>query len=188
MAFIHVDDLKELALRKIGRNVLNFQKIEGMLKQFVGASNFQSPVSKVSETLVQRKMSIENKTMGVLAKEYFKSFDRSVEDIHKYPEGRDEPWVSLSFKIDNEDSSLAQQKAAFSFLVSERNRLIHHMLMGFDAASDPSCRALIIELDKQDEMIQREHRNLYTLLKVFDEASAVLVSELTQEQAKKIKR
>jgi hypothetical protein len=43
--------LKEIALRKIGRNVVNFQKIEGMLKLLLSQSNFKSPISKITETL-----------------------------------------------------------------------------------------------------------------------------------------
>ena len=75
-------ELKELALRNIGRNVVNFQKIEGMLKLLLSQSNFQSPISKFSETLEERKKIIEKKSLGTLAKEHFKSFGKSMEHIH----------------------------------------------------------------------------------------------------------
>ena len=81
-----------------------------------------------------------------------------MEHIHEFPENRDEPWISLSLKVENEDGHLTEQKAAFSFLVSERNRLIHKMLVKFDPDSAESCKTLILELDKQNEMIQMAYK------------------------------
>jgi hypothetical protein len=176
-----MSELKEMALRKIGRNIVNFQKIEGMLKLLVSHSNFKSPVSKIAETLEERKKNFKKQSFGNLTKEYFKSFAKSVEHAHEVPEDWNESWISLSFKIENEDGSLPQQKAAFSLLVSERNKLIHQMLIGFDPDSTESCNALILDLDKQNEMIQREYTNLQTLLKTFYEARKELLKEYIQE-------
>jgi len=173
-------ELKEIALRKIGRNVVNFQKIEAMLKYFVGQSNFKGPINKIAEILEDRKKYVQKQSLGNLTKDYFKSFSSSMDDIHKYPDDRNEAWVSLSIQIENEDGTLPQQKAAFNFLVSERNRLIHKMLAGFDAESTDSCNALIMELDKQDEMIQREYINLQHLLKAFHEAKKELLKEFAK--------
>lgn len=176
-----MSELKELALRNIGRNVVNFQKIEGMLKLLLSHSNFQSPISKFPETLEERKKSFEKQSFGKLTKEYFKSFGKSMEHIHEYPEIREEPWVSFTFKIENEDGYLPEQKAAFSFLVSERNRLIHQMLGKFDPDSAESCKTLISDLDKQNEMIQREYKNLQVMLKAFFEARKELFKEFIPE-------
>lgn len=172
-----MDDQKEIALRKIGRNVVNFQKIEAMLKVFVSQTNYAGPITEIAELLERRKQSVQKQSLGNLSKDYFKSFSSSMEHIHKYPEDRSEAWVSLSFHIENEDGTLPQQKAAFNFLVSERNRLIHQMLAVFDPESKDSCNALIMELDKQDEMIQREYRNLQYLLRALHEAKKELLKE-----------
>ena len=103
-----------------------------------------------------------------------------MEHIHKYPDDRNEAWASFSIQIENEDGTLPQQKAAFNFLVSERNRLIHQMLAGFDAESTDSCNDLIMELDKQDEMIQREYINLQHQLKALHEGIKVLFKEFAE--------
>ncbi len=54
------------------------------------------------------------------------------------------------------------------------------MLADFDAESMDSCKALIIELDKQDEMIQREYTNLQRLLNAFHEAKKGLLEEFSK--------
>lgn len=176
-----MSELKELALRNIGRNVVNFQKIEGMLKMLLSHSNFRSPVSKVQETIESRQKEFERQSLGNLTKEYFKSFGKSMEHVHAVPEVRDEPWISLSFTIDNEEGHLPLQKAAISFLVSERNRLIHQMLVRFNPESEESCRALIHELDEQNEMVKREYSNLQATLKAVYEARNELLMRFVPE-------
>jgi hypothetical protein len=171
---------KKKALQKIGRNVVNLSKIEGMLKLILISSNYQSPISKISETLEARKKRFKTKTLGQLAREYFKVFDNDMEHIHQYPEDRKEKYASLSFSIESEDGTLPEQKRAFKFLVSERNRLIHHMLIEFNHESKQSCLKLINELDEQNEMIQREYKNLQTLIGTINQAIKQLVKNPNQ--------
>ena len=176
-----MSELHDLVLRKIGRNVLNFQKIEGMLKFLVIHSNFKSPVSKIAETLKERKKNFEKQSLGSMAREYFKSFSTNMDHIHEYPEDRDEPWCSFSFTINSEDGDLSQEKAAFSFLISERNRLIHQMLTGYNPDSIESCNALILELDKQHELIDTHYKSVRASLKNLFEANKKLLEEYIQE-------
>ena len=159
-----MSSLKEKALQKIGRNVVNLSKIEGMLKLILINSNYQYPINKISETLEARKKSFKTKTLGQLIKEYFKIFDNDMEHMHQYPEDRDEAWGSMSLSIENEEGTLPDQKRSIEFLVSERNRLVHYMLVKFNPESKQDCIELINELDEQNEMIQREYKNIQTLM------------------------
>jgi hypothetical protein len=170
-----MSELKETVLRSIGRNVVNLQKIEGMLKYLLSNADFQSPISKVLETLEANKKKFEKRTLGQLIEELTKSYNTSKEHIHAYPEDKKEAWISFSFDIETEEGCLPDQLAEYALLVSERNRLIHHMLIDFNQNDEKSCQALILELDEQNEMIQREYKNLLRLLKSFDEARKQLV-------------
>jgi hypothetical protein len=151
---------KDKVLQKIGRNVVNLQRIEGMLKSILINNNFQCPINKFAETLEKRKKDFSQKTLGQLTNEYIKTFDANMEYLHEYPEDRDEAWVSFSFSLENEEGKLPEQEKALKFLVTERNRLIHHMLLEFNPESKDSCDLLISELDNQNEMIQREYKNI----------------------------
>jgi hypothetical protein len=168
-----MNDLRNIALQKIGRNVVNFQKIEGMLKFIISRNNFKAPISKIAEILEERKKSINKKSLGTLTSEYFKSFHHGkIND--DAPIIDNEAWISLTVKYESENVSLPQEKAAFSFLVSERNRLIHQMLVTFNPESKESCAALIKELDEQNVMIQKEYKNIQNLLIALEEAKKEL--------------
>lgn len=170
--------LKEEALRKIGRNVVNFQKIEAMLKQLIVDSNLKGPVREIKARLEDKKNSIDRHSMGTLTREYFKMFSAKASDFHDYPEDREEPWMSFSVSIENEEGTIPQQRRAFSFMVSERNRLIHQMLANFDPDSIDSCQKLIIDLDKQNLIIRREYTNIQSLGKALSEAKKQLFSDM----------
>ena len=55
------------------------------------------------------------------------------------------------------------------------------MLVKFDPDSVESCKTLILELDKQNGMIQREYKNLQVMLKSFYEARKKLFKESISE-------
>ena len=107
-----MSELKELALRNIGRNIVNFQKIEGMLKLLLSHSNFSSPLLKLQETVESRKKKFKKQSLGTLANEYFKSFGKDMDHNHEITENTNETWISLSFAIGFEESQLSQQKVA----------------------------------------------------------------------------
>lgn len=66
------DKLKEEALRKIGRNVVNSQKIEAMLKRLIVEGNFKGPVREIKAQLEDKKNSTDRHSMGTLTRDYFK--------------------------------------------------------------------------------------------------------------------
>jgi hypothetical protein len=179
---------RELALQKIGRNVVYFQKFEGMLKLLLGSTNFKSPISNVRETLERKQDELERQSLGILSREYFKTFGKSMEHFHAVPENRVEPWLSFSFTLENEDGTLPEQKAAISFLVLERNRLIHQMLVIFDPESEENCRALIQDLDNQYEMLMREYGNLQEMLKAIYEGQQKLLLNIAKNSGNEVER
>jgi len=172
------DKLKDEVFRKIGRNVVNFQKIEAMLKQLIVDSSFKGPIRKYKSHIEDKKNYIDRNSMGTLTREYFKILSSKPDDFHDYPEEREEAWMSVSVSIENNDGSLPKHKNGFSIMVSERNRLIHQMLANFDPNSTDSCQKLIVELDKQNEIISREYTNIQSLGKGLYEAKKQLFSDM----------
>lgn len=159
-----MSEIRELAFRNIGRNVVHFQKMEGVLKTLLQYSNFSCPVIKMQETLDSRKKSFEKQSMGNLAKELYRLTGNRNENAQVVPEEIDEVWISMSFGIEGEQVFSKQQKAAISFLVSERNKLIHQLLPNFDLESEESCKELIVKLDEKNELIKSQYKNLHSLL------------------------
>lgn len=161
-------NIADEALRKIGRNVVNFQKIEGMLKLIISRHDIKGPTNEIESLVKDKESSVEYESLGKLAKEYFGS-------VYSDPENLDEDTTienthfQIRFRIMAEDGSLPLQKTDFEHMVSERNRLIHQMLVRFNPKSRDSCQELINELDKQFETIKRHYTNLRNILLAFGE-------------------
>jgi len=169
-------EIKDEALRKIGRNVVNFQKIEGMLKLIISRHNLKGPINDFESLITEKRNSVEYDSLGKLAKEYFNSIYSDSENEKKYTPV-EKSHFEISLKITAEDGSLPIQKKEFQSMVAERNRLIHQMLVSFNPCSTESCQALITELDKQNETIKRHYTNLQNLILAFQEGINQLAKE-----------
>lgn len=168
------------ALRKIGRNLVNLSKLEGMLKLFMSRINFQSPISQLAVTLEQQKKKYQSMTLGQISKEYFKTFNFNPDEIHQKSKDVKGTWISFSF--DTKTDEVREIKAAFDHLVFERNRLVHGMLIEFSPDSQESCNELITELDKQNEIIQVEYKQIQDKLYLLHEG----IKQFIQKQYKEI--
>jgi hypothetical protein len=161
-----VDAARNLALRKIGRNVVNFQKMEVMLKFIVTFANFSVPMSQIVEHLQAASMSVRNAPMGVLVDKASKAI-RS--DHKSAPQDATEVWISFSLKLDDGVLQPREWRRMIGEVVKERNALIHQMLASFDPSSLDSCNALSGLLDVQRERILPAYQHLESLVKAIRE-------------------
>jgi hypothetical protein len=168
--------LSEEALLKVGKNVLNLQKLEGMLKTLVTLSRVGGGPGDLLKGHKERKEEISVKTLGSLVGEYIDTV--YMESPETDGDLSDDAYMSITFRMEADDASIEATREAFSKLVEERNRLIHHRLLDFDIWSEESCRLLIAELDEQHQKIAPLYRNiqgqLNTLIEVQRSAVATL--------------
>jgi len=163
-----IASLRDDALRKIGRNVVNFQKVEYCLKALVAFSNIQGhPIDLQSRQPIDGARS-RRMPMGDLAQ----SFHRNVygdDQKSDAPKDLSAPWLSTFFKLETDPKTVKAHKQTLSMLVYERNKLIHRDLASFDHNSAEHCRRLIIVLDDQNIRILNELEQLKSILAVFKE-------------------
>lgn len=171
-----MSDLSDSVLRKIGRNVYNLQKIEGMLKFFLSRVNFQGPISQLAKTLESKRKRYEKMTLGQVVNEYLETYNLDVEPIHQHPENIEKGWLSFSFDTEINAGHLPELQKDIKFMVTERNRLIHEMLIAFNPDSIESCEALIIDLDKQNEKTMVEFKGIQDKLQLIDDGFKLFVS------------
>lgn len=160
--------LRNEALRKIGRNVVNFQKIEACLKFLITISNVQGTSKDLTARHTKKAASIRKKSMGDLAGKFHKNLYRDGIKSEK-PEDLVDIWISSSIKVEADAKTIKEQKRALSNLVTERNSLIHKDLAGFDHNSAESCRHLISILDPQNKRILQQLDELKWLIDAFKE-------------------
>ena len=84
--------------------------------------------------------------------------------------------------MENGENLIPGLRKTHRFIVSERNRLIHKMLINFDATSDDSCKRLLSDLDVQAERLRPEYDNLLGLLENFYEGKKELAKAMLSEE------
>ena len=172
------DDLRNEALRKIGRNIVNLQKMERALKLLVVQSDVKGYVSELEGIYQSRFADVERHSMGRLADNAIDILYSAADFNADVPDDSKEAWVAFGFRIEGGKDRKKAIKKALSLVVNERNRLVHKMLGEFDSASVESCRALIDILDQQDERINPHFERIMGWLRSLHEGRMILLEVL----------
>lgn len=147
-------------LRKIGRNVLLFQRMELMLKFLIPRASLSGNKSSLKENLDQASAVVSKQTVGNLLKPFLDSVYGENVPLEDMP-GEVQIAFSLRIKASEEERICHQQ--ALEHLVEQRNDLIHHRLAHLKQDSTESCIALGKELDEQFELLRPEYERLRSL-------------------------
>lgn len=162
---------REQALQKIGRNLVNFQRMEGMLKFILTVTGTSGPPSETANILRARERATRTAPMGALVEQLARSLLTTPPPAP--PEAR-EAWLSHSISFEGGATEARDWRRQMRAVVRERNRLVHHMLAGFDPGSLESCTALIVELDAQRERVRGSHEELIAMVDLIRKAFADL--------------
>jgi hypothetical protein len=135
------------ALRKLGRNIVNFSKIEAALKYLLTVGKFEGAVGAISEQLNKNYDKNRKKTLGKLVEEFHKYVLAEGHQVE--PSSHSE--FSISFQVTYDDPNfLKSQKRALLKIVAERNKLIHQDLALLDTSCIEDYYKLISLLDEQN--------------------------------------
>ena len=178
---IDIESIRAEALRKLGRNVVNFQKVETCLKYLFMVSNIQGTPTNLADRQRKKATKVRKASLGTLAKAFHRNAfgDESKSEV---PWDLSEFWISFSMKIDADADAVKHRKRALSSLVSERNKLIHQDLVHFDHNSPQSCRDLIHILDAQNARILQQLSELKLLIDAFKASSSSLQSLIESDE------
>jgi hypothetical protein len=161
-----IETVRSEALRKVGRNVVNFQKVEACLKFLVTICSTAGTQTTLLDNIREEAAGVHRESLGNLVTSLNRRvFDGKDEPV--VPEDLSDLWASISLRVDGDEDSNSQRKRALRALVTERNSLIHRDLVRFDYDSAPSCRELIELLDAQNPRILEQLSALRTLIDSF---------------------
>lgn len=149
--------LNDEALQKIGRNVLLFQKIEGLLKFLATNQRVEGPVAGISEHQRKRSEKIQIQSMGQLVGTFTDDILADAGEISTEAEKINQPWMSLRFQLNDESGSNESLKTELGRMVKARNDLVHHFLPRWQPDSQEHLIAAITSLDQ-------DHENAFQLL------------------------
>lgn len=178
MVVSQADDLRNEALRKIGRNIVNLQKMERALKLLIVLSDLNGNMSELKGVYQKRLKDVDRHTMGLLVDKLIDILYSAADADADAPDDLKEAWVAFKFRIEGGAAQKKATKKALALVVKERNRLVHKMLGEFDSASVESCRALIDLLDQQQERIDPHFERVMGWLRSLHEGQMIILEAL----------
>ncbi|MFO1417113.1 MAG: hypothetical protein U1E83_00445 [Methylotetracoccus sp.] len=181
------DDFKayrDAALQRIGRNVVNFQKLESLLKQLIPALDLAGTFRHDEFQPVSGSKRLTTSTLGALTTQYVETVFGQDREVLKptLPGGVS---FGYSFRIEADSVDVDAIKAALVGLVQERNRLIHSDLHTIDFGSIDDCTQLSAQLDEQNERIREQFYYLSTLGRALAESLAELKALFESDEIQK---
>jgi len=174
--------IRDEIFRKIGRNLLNFQKIELMLKHLVANGRISGYMSEIEENHERRKKSVHKQMMGNLVGQFFETTFSELDDSPQSTNELKEPYLSFSFNVNADADFYEHKKQALKLLTDDRNDLIHHLLQRFNTDSIESCMEIEQYLDQQRERLIPEYDFLMSLINNFENAKKIHTDFLNSEE------
>lgn len=176
--------------RAIGRNLLNFQRVELLLKHLLGGSAVRGEISDLPAALEKRRTKISSQMLGLLAGRLFEEllFSHSAPPPEILPDRKrslsgKEAAFATTFTIGDEHH--AEWKGRLEKLIKDRNRLVHGFLLDFppDSLDTPDgCQKALAALDAQQERIRHELDELKWLFENLHDFHAKLHEEMKDPQ------
>jgi tellurite resistance protein len=143
-------------LRKIGRNLINYQLVERLWKMHLGIVDIKTELSPEPTTNKQSKKCRDNIPMGWLAVNHRKSLFTPIQDTET-EDSLSQITIKTSFRIEDGDGVLNKnRREELSRLLKERNFLVHSLSEVFDSKSEESCLNISAKLDEENIKILKE--------------------------------
>ena len=180
------DDLVEKArnsvFQKIGRNVCNLQKVEGLMKFLVVShSGAYGTVNEMKARMRKLEESLTKKSMGMVAKVMFECVFGEPENIEA-PVNLKGSRLSVKHSIEMDKETVEILEQALLCVIEERNNLIHHSVAKNDLKTIVGCRKFADELEVQNERIKSMHLTLNGFAKSTIEARKTLAAFMETEE------
>jgi hypothetical protein len=158
------EKVRNATFQRIGRNVVNLQRMERLLKFLLVFGDICAPKSQLKAHIKARKKRFSKCTLGELIKIAPQAIFASETRRSTVPTDIKEPWVSFFFEVEAGKEAIQEWHKQISFVVKERNRLIHGLLGPYHPQSIKSCRALDAKLEKQSAQIEIAYKSVASMV------------------------
>lgn len=141
------------ALYNVGRNVVNFQRLEQILKLLAQGAPLSAPLSTLPSVLETRKAKSERLTFGGAVKKWIETTCPTTKP-QQGPPPDDQIIVSFGFELPWSQEYSDQLSVELESLAQERNSLIHLDFAQLNFEDESECTELSIRLNAQNERIK----------------------------------
>lgn len=170
-------------LRKIGRNMLLFQQLEGLLKFTLSGNQLSGSSSQLEQKKAKHVASTQKQTLGTLVGKYVEEIlgpetDDEGPDLDKITE----PHFSYKFRLNHNEAFYEEIKTSLAKLVDDRNELVHHLLPQLDINSATSCEEIGRKLDVQAEKIRHAVKHMQSIAKAMQKSKKEIAMVLRSQE------
>lgn len=166
-----LDRLRDEMLRKVGRNLLNFQKVEGLLKLLVPTISVEAEPAKWDATLNRQVKQARKLSLGKLARKFADmpdvSEDESGDEAEEVPGGQANGWVTVGHRISMSAEDAEALRVDLDWMVKQRNALVHHFLARCQPESGERLEQACAWLDEQREKLRPIHDRMVEYVRTF---------------------
>lgn len=180
-----LEELVDEVERKIGKNVLLFQRLEAILKFLLAYGSVSGYVSDLKAAHEKQVVSVDKQTLGQLVRQFNTSVLSVPEEIAKEPKELKELWFSFNFNVKSDDSLSTTWEESLELVVDERNELIHHLLPKFDLSSAHGACTAIDYLDQQRAKVLPAYEKLKQIAITLQELQRDLAEYYDSDDFKK---
>lgn len=168
--------------RKVGRNILLYQKIELVLKYFISKNNISGKVNELS-SIFQKRMKINSKkTLGGLTTPFVNDFYRNDVDDN---ENFDDIHPSLSLKMSIGCDNVEEIENNLRDIVSARNFIVHNLLEKYEYETAEQCSEIEVYLDFEYDKSKLFLNELWNIYEFFIESAKSMQSEYVIKRIQK---
>lgn len=143
---------KDVALRAVGRTVVNFQRLEHNLKIAARLGPLEGVLAKIQRDFERRTEKASLFTLGQAIEAWLNAINGGDAHTNPTPDLFD-PTIRLTFSLQGDSEFHRAHGDALKELLEVRNRLIHGGLVNFDWESRDACERLVAELTEVNEAI-----------------------------------
>jgi len=163
------------ALYAIGRNVVNFQRLEHILKQLALFAPICATPSTLQSEVEKQRARVEKLTLGGAVKQWIESEFHTTKP-KQGPRLDQQIIISFGFKLPTTPEYFDQLSSELESLAKERNSLIHLDLAELNFEDEAKCTALSNQLNTQNDRIIRATKLLGPILAQMKELARLIAS------------
>jgi len=170
-------------LRRIGRNVVNFQCLEAGLRGMIPSLASTGTLRDFKSSLLATGKKHKKSSLGTLADTFFDGIFSKADELNAGTENASkEVSFRTSLQIKTSPELEAEQRKSLLKLVIERNRLIHSDALKVDFNSPEECAIFSKRLDEQNERIRAQLLDLNALRQAHSEALEELIRYIQTDE------
>lgn len=176
-----LERLRDEMFRKLGRNLLNFQKAESLLKLMVPRMSVRGVPGEWEASLNRQVEGAQMSTLGCLIGKLLDLGLPASDEPDVHPDDAANGWMSVRFRLPVADGDEEVVRADLQWMLDQRNELVHHFLVRCLPESRERLEQACVWLDEQRERFRPIYDKLFDWVRGIAQAGQTMASAETAD-------